>query len=77
MNELMMIKHGLLEQSSKAFISEKGAITIYFIADAGMPFNNIARAVDTKKPDYALRIESNMETNRFKEIVFSIKVKEK
>jgi hypothetical protein len=76
-NELMTIKKGFLERSGKAFIFEKRPLTIYFIPDAGKPFNNIAWAVDTDKPNSALRIESNVDTNSFKNILFSIKPKEK
>lgn len=75
--ELMAIKKGFLEKSGKAFVYEKGPLTVYFIPDAGIPFNNVAWVVDKEKPNSALRIESNINTNKFKEILLSIKPREK
>lgn len=76
-NKLMLVKQGFLEQSEKAYIYTKAPLFVYYIPGAGKPFNNIAWAVDKNNPDTALRIESNMSASKFKEILFSIILKEK
>lgn len=72
----MLMKKVFLEKSGKAFLFKTTSFTVYFIPDAGDPFNNITWVVDENKPDSALRIESNMDATKFKEILFSIKLLE-
>jgi hypothetical protein len=76
-NSLMLAKKGLLEQAGKAFIYKKGRLTAYYIPDAGEPYKNIAWVIDKNNQNSALRIESNMEVDKFKDILFSTRVKEK
>lgn len=76
-NKLMLIKSGLIGKSDKLLIYNKARLTVYYIPKAGEPYNNIAWVVDTEKQNSALRIESNMDVNKFKSILFTIKSKEK
>lgn len=75
-DKLMSVKKGLLGKAGKSYLYEKASLTVYFIPDAGEPFNNIAWVVDADNPNCALRIESNMDAGKFKDILFSIKTKE-
>lgn len=76
-NELMLIKKGFFKNGSKAYLYDNTPLKIYYIAKAGEPFTNIAWAVNIDKPNLALRIESNMDSNTFRKILLSIKLKEK
>jgi len=76
-NRLMIIKKGLLVKSDKIFIYKKGELTVYYIPKAGEPYNNIAWVVDAKNKNFALRIESNVNEDIFKNLLFAVKTKEK
>ena len=76
-NNFMLLKKFFLGKGGKAFIYEKGPLTVFFIPDAGEPFNNVAWAFHANNPNSALRIESNMGIEKFKDILFSIRTKEK
>ena len=79
-NKLMLIKKELLGGGRKAYVYNKGQLKIYYISHAGGPYKNLAWVIDSKHPNYALKLASDLHENDFIKIIYSsslLKTKEK
>lgn len=72
LNRLMWIKKGFMEGGKEAFVYDKGKIKIYYLPNGGPPYRNLAWAIDTGRPNAAIRIESDLSVTDFAQIIHSI-----
>jgi hypothetical protein len=71
-NALMWLKKLFIGQSGLAQIYEKAGLKIYYISNAGIPFDNVAWAVNQGDSGIALKLQSNINRADFEEILFTI-----
>lgn len=80
LNNLMWIKKGFMKGGKEAYVYEKGRVKIYYLPNGGPPYRNLAWAIDSEHPNFALRVESDLSVTDFAQIIYSItsiKTKEK
>ncbi len=72
LSKLMLVKQGLMDKSNKAYVYDKGRIKIYYAPKGGDPHKNFAWAIDSKYPNVAIRLESDLHQNDFIKMLYSI-----
>ena len=72
LNNLMWLKKGYMEGAKEAFVYDKGKVKIYYIPNGGSPYKNLAWAVDSEYPNFALRLQSDLSVTDFTQIIYSI-----
>lgn len=72
---MLSMKRGLFHKNPRLTVYRKGPITVYRIAGGGGPYKNVALVSNAKSENYLMRLESNIETGRFVEIIATISAK--
>lgn len=72
LNNLMWIKKGFMGGGKEAYVYEKGMVKIYYLPNGGPPYRNLAWAIDSEYPNFALRVESDLSVTDFSQILYSI-----
>jgi hypothetical protein len=72
LNNLMWLKKGFMEGGKEAYVYEKGRVKIYYLPNGGPPYRNLAWAIDSEHPNFALRVESDLAVTDFAQIIYSI-----
>ncbi len=72
LNKLMWMKKSFMEGGKEAFVYDKGKVKIYYLPNGGISYRNLAWAIDSERPNVAIRLDSDLSVTEFAQIVYSI-----
>lgn len=73
----ILSKQELLGKADKIAVYKKEGLTVYFLSDPNGPYRNTAYIINPKIKNHVVIIQSNLDVEKFINIIASIKLKEK